>query len=109
MVCDHTDGYIVVIFFSVLFISKLTYMVTQSLDRIHIKDRIHLLYDRRQTLQSHTCINVLLLQFGVVSVSIVIKLCEHVVPDLHVTVAVTAHCTVRLAAAVLLASVIVYF
>ena len=41
--------------------------------------------------------------------AVVVKLGKYVVPDLHVAVAVAAYGTTRLAAAILLASVIIYF
>ena len=48
-----------------------------------------------------------MLKLSVSTVSVTVKLCEYVVPHLHETVTVTAHLTVRLAAAVLLTAVVV--
>ena len=60
-----------------------------------------------QPLQAHAGVDVLLLQLGVVALAVVVKLGEHVVPDLHIPVAVAAHGAAGLAAAVLGAPVIV--
>ena len=109
VVRDHTDGNIIIVFFPVLFVRETAHMVAQRLDRIHIEDRIHILDHGGKTLQSHSCIDVLLFQFTVIAVSVIVKLREDVVPDLHITVTVTAYCTVRLAASVFFASVIIYF
>ena len=83
-------------------------MVSQRFDRIHIENGIHVLNDRSKTLQTHSCINILLLQLCVVAVSVIVELGEHIVPDLHVAVAVASYRTVRFAASVLLSPVIVY-
>ena len=107
MVCDQTDGYVIVIVLFVFFSRDLTYQVTQCADGIYIKDRIYILYNNCQTFQTHTCINVLLFQCCIISVSIVLKLGKYVVPYFHVTVAVTAYCTSRLAAAIFFSTVIV--
>ena len=43
----------------------------------------------------------------IIAVSVIVELCIYVVPNLHVSVTVTAYSTARLTAAILLASVIV--
>ena len=78
-------------------------------DGVDVKERIDTLADHRKALQAHAGINILLLEFCVVVMAVVVKLTEHIVPDFDVTVAVTAHRTGRLAAAVLLPTVVVDF
>ena len=109
MVCDQTDGYVIVIILLIFFSGDLTYQVTQGADGIYIKDRIYILNNNCQTFQTHTCINILLFQCCVVSVTIILKLGKYVVPYFHVTVAVTAYCTARFTAAVFLSTIIVDF
>ena len=87
MVRDHADGYVIVIIFSIFFSGKLAYMVAESFERIHVKNRIHVLDHRCQTFQTHSCINVFLLELAVVAISVIVELGEHVIPDLHITVA----------------------
>src|SRR5699024_7972842 len=57
----------------------------------------------------HSGINVFLLQFGIMAFPIVVKLGKYVIPDLHIAVTVAAYRTVRFAASVFLASVIIHF
>ena len=107
MVCDQTDRNVLFFVFLILGISQLAHFISQSAESIYIKDRIYILNYRSQTLQSHTCINIFLDQFCIMTFSVIIKLAEYVVPDLHVPVAVAAYRTVRFAAAVFFSSVIV--
>ena len=108
MIRDQTDGYIFIIILLIFTACKFAYLVTQGAHRIHIKDGVHILYNRRQTLQSHTGVNVFLSQFCIIVITVIIKLSKYVVPDFHITVAVAANGTIRLFAAVLLSPVIIY-
>ena len=107
VVRDKADGHIVLMVFVVLFAGDLTDFVPQSLDGIHIEDRIHILHYHRQTLQAHAGVDVLLIQLCIVALTVVVKLGKHVVPDFHVAVAVAAHGAVRFPAAVLFSPVII--
>ncbi len=107
MVRDDPDGNIRIIILMVGYACDLTDLAAQRLHGIHIKNGIHVLYHHCQTFQSHAGVDILLLQFGIISFSVIIKLGKHVVPDFHIAVAVTAHRTVRLSAAVLFTSVII--
>ena len=75
---------------------------------IDIKEGVNSLADDCQTLKTHAGVDILLLELGIVTLAVIIKLGEDVVPDFHVTVAVTADGAAGLAAAVLRAAVIVY-
>ena len=105
MVGHDTHGYVGVIVIAVFLACHLADLIAQSADGINVKNRINVLYGDRQTLQSHTGIDILLDQLGVVAVAVVIELGEYDVPYFHVSVAFAAYCTVRLAAAVFLAAV----
>ena len=109
VVRDNADGHVILIFFSVFFSRQAAYVVPERFYRIHIKDGLHVLHHARQTLQPHAGIDVLLLQLGIMTFPVIVKLGEHIVPYLHVPVAVAAHRAVRLPASVFLAPVIVYF
>ena len=97
MVCDQTDGYIILIGFPIFFAGNLTYQVTKCTDGIYVKDRINILYNNSQTFKAHTCINIFLFQSCIISVAIVFELSEYIVPYFHVTVAVTTYGTARFA------------
>ena len=108
MVGDQTDRNILLVILLIVqrrassqTLSRRALMVSTS------KHGIHILNDHCQTLQTHTGIDVLLLQLGVIAVAVVVELGEYVVPYLHVTVALTAYGTARFAAAVFLSAVIV--
>ena len=103
-----TDGNIPLMLFLISFACQLADPVSQRLNGIHVKNGIHILHHRSQTLQAHARIDVLLDQVGIMAVAVIVELGEHVVPHFDVTVAVTAHRTAGLSAAVLLAAVIVY-
>ena len=107
MVCDQTDGYVILIVLLIFLACDLAYQVTKCTDGIYIKDRVNILNNNCQTLKTHTCIDVLLFQGCIVSVSIVLKLSEYVIPYFHVTVAVAAYSTARFSAAIFLSTVIV--
>ena len=83
------------------------YPVKQSPVGIDGVQGIGILHHHGQTLQTHAGINILVLQIGVVALAVVVELGEYDIPYLAETVAVAAYMAVRLAAAVLLASVIV--
>ena len=107
MICDQTDGYVIQCICLVSFMRHLTYFVTDCFHSIDIKYRIYVLHNNSQTFQSHTCINVFIFQFFVISFSITVKLCKYVVPYFHKTVTVTAYFTIRAATAVFFSTVIV--
>ena len=87
--------------------ARAAYLVQQCTDGIYIENGIHILNNNSQTLQTHTCIDILLDQFRIIAVSVIIELSKYVVPDFHITVAVAAYGTSGLAAAILLSAVIV--
>ena len=109
MICDQTDRNIIRFLRPVSLVGDRTDGITDRLHGIDIKYRIHILHHYRQPLQPHTGIDVLLLKLFVIALAVPVKLGEDVVPYLHIPVTVTAHATGRLAAAVLLAPVIIYF
>ena len=107
MVCDQTDGNVMIIYFAVFFAGDLADKIAQGTDGIHVKNGIHILNNHSQSLQAHTGIDILLFQFCIISVSVVLELGKHVVPYFHITVAVASYRTVRFAAAVFLSAVII--
>ena len=109
MVRDDAQGNIGLVGLAIGLAGDSGNMVGDILNGIHIKQRIHILHDNSQTLQTHAGINVLLHQLGIVALSIVVELGEYVVPYFHIPVAVTAYGTARLATAILFSTVIVDF
>ena len=109
VVGDDTQGDVGLVALLVVGAGDLGDFVGDVHDGVHIEQGFHLLADHGQTFQTHAGVDVLLLQVGVVVVTVVVELGEDVVPHFHVAVAVTAHGTARLAAAVLFATVVVDF
>ena len=107
MVCNQTNRYIRIMICTVSLSCDFADFISQSTDGIHIKNRIHILYNNGQTFQTHTGIDILLFQSLIMTFSVIFKLGKYVVPNFDITVAVTAYGTVRFAAAILFSSVIV--
>ena len=76
-------------------------------DGVNIKQRVNTLADNGKTLKSHAGVDVFLDKVGIVTLAVIIKLAENIVPDLDIAVAIAADGAVGLAAAVFLAAVIV--
>ena len=100
MICNNTDGNIFFCFCPIGYPGKFTYLFPDRLDRVHIKDGIHILHHDSKALQSHSGIDVFIGQFFVVSLSVAVKLGEYVIPDLYIAVALTTHGTSRFVAAI---------
>ena len=109
MIGDQTDGNILLIVLLILCMSHLADAVTDCLHGINIKDRIHILYNNSETFQTHSGIDILILEFLVAAMSVSVKLGKYIVPYLHETVTVAANLTIRFATAVLLSSVVINF
>ena len=107
VVGNNTQGDITLIALAIFGTGQLRHLVGDVHDSVNLEQAVDALHDTGQTFQTHTGINVLLAQLGIIAVTIVIKLGENVIPDLHVTVAVTANGTTGLAAAILGTTVIV--
>ena len=107
VICHDTDGYVGIVVHAVFFACHAADLVAEGTDGVHVKDGVHVLDSHCQTLQAHACIDVLLDQIGIVAVAVVVELGEYDVPYFHVSVALAAHGTVRLSAAVLFTAVII--
>ena len=94
--------------FLVFGVGQFTYPVKKGLVGIHGKQGIHALDHNSKALQPHARINILMLQFRVMTMSVIIKLGKYIVPYLNIAVAVAAHRTSGLSAAKGLASVVIY-
>ena len=107
VVSNYAQRNITLLAFTIVRTNNLANLISNANHGINIKQAINILYNNSQTLQTHTGIDILLYQFGIVTLSIIIELGENVVPDLHKTVTVAAYSTIRLAATVFLATVVV--
>ena len=107
MVCNQTNGYIIFVVFLIYLSCHLTYMISQCTYSIYIKNRIYILYNTGQTFQSHTGINIFILQCCIISITVVLELGKYIVPDLHITVTVTSYGTAWFSTAILFSTVIV--
>ena len=107
MVYNQTNRNILFFVCLVYSMRKFTNLIPQVLHRIHIKNGIHILHNNSQTLQTHTGINIFLLQQLIITFAIVLKLGKYIIPDLNIPVTVTSYCTSRLSAAILFSTVII--
>ena len=107
MIGDDTQGYIPLLTLAIECSGKLGDLIGDVHHGVHIEQGVYILAHNRQTLQTHTGVDIFLLQLGVIVVAVVVELGEHIVPDLNVAVAIAAHGAVRLAAAELLTTVVV--
>ena len=107
VVGDHAQRDVHFMGFAVVGAGELADLVGNVHDRVHVKERVHVLAHDGQTLQTHAGVDVFLLEFGVMSLTVVIELREDVIPDLDISVTVAANGAAGLAAAVLLAAIII--
>ena len=108
MVCDQTDGNIILMVFLVFLARNLTYQVTQ----------VHMIVSTSK-IESTSCTTTarrsrpipvsifFCFSVSIIAISVILKLGEYIVPYFHVTVAVTAYGTAWLATAIFLSTVIV--
>ena len=109
MVGNHAQGNIFFLVLMIFHICDLHNVLHDVLHGIHFKQVVHILRNARKTLQAHACVNVGVIQTGVVVVAVIVKLGENQVPKLNVAVTFTADFAVGLTAAVFFAAVIVNF
>ena len=93
----------------ILFIGDFADLLTEGANCINIKHGVNVLNSDCKALETHSGINILLLQCCIVAVTVVLELCEDVVPDFHETVAVAARLGVIFISHILFAAVIVDF
>ena len=108
MVGDNAQRHVHLVRLAVVCARQLADLVGNVHDGVHVEEGVNALTHDRKTLKAHAGVDILLFKLGIVVVAVVVKLGKDVVPDLHVSVTVTADGAVRLAAAVLLAAVKVY-
>ena len=109
MVGAHAHGNIVVFIGPVSLAGNPADRVQNFADGVYLKHIVHALHHTGEALQSHTGIDVFLLQLGIVTLAVVVELGEHVVPDLHIPVTLTAGAAVGGSATVLFSAVKINF
>ena len=107
VVRNHTQAHVRLVALSIMGVGDFADLVGDVHDGVHIKEGTHVLTHAGQTLQTHAGVNILVQHFLIVALAVVDKLRENVVPDLDITVAVTADGAAGFAAAVFLAPVVV--
>ena len=108
MVGDNAKRNIAPLALTVMGAGYLGHLVGYIHNRIDVKQRIYALTHDGKALKPHAGVDILLLKLRVVSGAVIVKLGEHVVPDLDIAVTVAADGASGLTAAVFLAAVIVY-
>ena len=63
-------------------------MLHDILNSIDFKDIIHALHNAGKSFKPHTCVNIFIFHFGIVTVSVTVELAENKVPYFDNTVAV---------------------
>ena len=76
---------------------------------INLKNIIHVLHNACKSFKSHTCINIWVIKRSIIVVTVIVKLSEHIIPKLCISVALTPGTAVGRTAAILFSSVIIYF
>ncbi len=107
MVRDESDGYICLRIRLIGNLSQLAYLIPNHLKGIDIKDGVHILNNGSKTFQSHTGIDILLLQLGIVTVSISVKLRKYIIPHFYKTIAIASYMAIRFSAAIFFSAVII--
>ncbi len=107
MIRNDTYRHVPFVFFLIFFSRQFADSAPQRLNRIHVKNRIHILHDGRQALQAHSGIDIFLLQLAVIALPVIVKLGKYIVPHFDIAVTIAAYRTFRLAAAVFLPTVII--
>ena len=105
MVGNDAQGHILLRVLMIFGTGDLADLLHNVLHGVHFKNIVHILENTGQTLQTHTGINILLLQLRVIAVAVVIELAKHIVPKLYIPVALAAGAAIRRAAAILFATV----
>jgi hypothetical protein len=100
VVGDNADGDVIVLIVAVLFAGDLANLADDLLNGVDLEHIVNALHYASKTLKTHTGVNVLLRELGVVALTVVVELGEYVVPDLHKAVAVATGLTVGRAAAI---------
>ena len=93
----------------ILFVGNFADLLTEGANCINIEHGVNVLYSDCKALKTHSGINILLLQSCIVAVTVVLELCENVVPDFHETVAVASRLGVIFICHIFFAAVIVDF
>ena len=109
MVCYNTNRDVVFAAVTVFLSCDIANRVKYFAYCINLKEIINTLHNTSKTLKSHTRIYVLLNKLGVVSVAVIVKLRENVIPDFHESVTIAAGLAIRAAAAVFNSSVKINF
>ena len=107
MVSHDTDGNVPLVLLLIFLAGNCADSAPQCADGVDVENGIHILHHGRKPLKPHSGIYVLLFQLRIIALPVIVKLGEHIIPDLDIAVSVTAHGTLRPAAAVLLTPVIV--
>ena len=105
MVGYNTDRDIVLCISAVGLACNLAYSVEKTSYGVYLEEVVYTLHYASESFKTHTGIDILLRKLGLVAVTVVVKLREYVVPDLHESVTVTAGLTVVGSTAVLKSSV----
>ena len=77
------------------------------LNCVNLKEIVNVLCDTSESFKTHSGINIRMSKRRVVVVSVVLKLSKNKVPELNISVALTAYLTVGLAATMLGSSVVI--
>src|SRR5215213_7616341 len=83
------------------------HMLDDRLVEVNVVDRLYLLHDHDQPLETHTGVDVLPGEWGAGAIRELDELHEDVVPDLQIPLTIATGCTVRRATAMLRAAVVV--
>ena len=109
MVGDNSQRNVRLFVLFILYSRNLAYLLHDILNGVNLKKIVHALHNDSKSFKSHAGVYVRMLQTVVISVFVLIELCEHQIPHFHESVAVAAEFAVRFSAAVFRSAVYVNF
>ena len=109
MVSNNSDRNISFFICTIFNASKSTYLISDSLYCIYIKNRVYTLHNSCNSFKTHTSINVRVVKIRIRTVFFLTELSKYKVPDFHISVTVTTYCTTRLTTTIFFALIIVDF
>ena len=109
MVGDNTKRNIGFVAFTVLNTNYGRNVLHNILNCVNKEQIVNPLHYTGKSFKSHTCVDIWVVKWGVVALSVTVELGENKVPNLHKPVAVTAYCTALFATAVFFSTVVVDF
>ena len=90
VVCNYANGDISLSILAVLNACDLANCIKDLSDSVNLEEVVNVLHYTSKSFKTHTCVDILSCELGVVALAVVVELREYVVPDLDKAVALAA-------------------